>query len=201
MAIESALKGPSQASLIRDLTPSRKRSLPRRGIHLFPAETLMLDLLARGRRHLLAELPTSPNLAQPIPVETLGEATRRHGLLVKNCVHVCWGQSVGGESTCCTPGRSETGTTGSGGTLWLVIWLLLLVFAALWVAGFCAWWYIMLIPFTVCLPPLAAVTDVLLRGTQLTYFCAKNMMDRNNFNEAMANAATTVPPTVLVVQS
>lgn len=46
-----------------------------------------------------------------------------------------------------------------------------------------------------------AVTDVLLRGTQLTYFCAKNMMDRNNFNEAMANAATTVPPTVLVVQS
>ncbi|XP_047477228.1 uncharacterized protein LOC134779195 [Penaeus indicus] len=111
------------------------------------------------------------------------------------------GSGVGGGTGAGAGAGGSTGTTGSGGTLWLVLWLLLLVFAALWVAGFCAWWYIMLIPFTVCLPPLAAVTDVLLRGTQLTYFCAKNMMERNNFSEAMANAATTVPPTVLVVQS
>ncbi|XP_068233268.1 uncharacterized protein [Palaemon carinicauda] len=93
------------------------------------------------------------------------------------------------------------GPTGSGGTLWRVIWLVLLLLAAIWVAGFCAWWYIMLIPFTVCFQPLAAVTDILLRGSQLTYFCTKNMMDANTFGEAWANAGATVPPTVLVIQS
>ncbi|KAK8723534.1 hypothetical protein OTU49_011766 [Cherax quadricarinatus] len=98
-------------------------------------------------------------------------------------------------------GGSGTSERGSGGILWQILWLVLLIFAAIWVAGFCAWWYIMLIPFTVCLPPMAAVTDILLRGVQLTYFCTKNMMHANTFNEAWANAATTVPPTVLVVQS
>lgn len=91
--------------------------------------------------------------------------------------------------------------TGSGGILWQIIWLVLLFVAAIWIAGFCAWWYIMLIPFTVCFEPFAAVTDILLRGIQLTYFCTKNMMAANTFAEAWATAGTTVPPTVLVIQS
>ncbi|KAK4287617.1 hypothetical protein Pmani_039316 [Petrolisthes manimaculis] len=95
----------------------------------------------------------------------------------------------------------STESQGSGGVLWQVIWLVLLLLAAIWVAGFCAWWYIMLIPFTVCIPQAAAITDILLRGTQLTYFCAKNMMQANTLNEAWNNAAATVPPTVLVVQN
>ncbi|KAG7169924.1 hypothetical protein Hamer_G019739, partial [Homarus americanus] len=100
-------------------------------------------------------------------------------------------------------GAGSGGSTegGSGGILWQIIWLVLLILAAIWVAGFCAWWYIMLVPFTVCIPPLATVTDILLRGAQLTYFCAKNMMDANTFGEAWANAASTIPPTVLVTTS
>ncbi|XP_064106511.1 uncharacterized protein LOC135215578 isoform X2 [Macrobrachium nipponense] len=98
-------------------------------------------------------------------------------------------------------GSGGDSQSGSGGVLWQVIWLLLLLLAGIWVAGFCAWWYIMLIPFTVCFQPLAAVTDILLRGTQLTYFCTKNMMEANTFGEAWATAGTTVPPTVLVIQS
>lgn len=98
-------------------------------------------------------------------------------------------------------GMGRSSGSGSGGILWQIIWLVLLILAAIWVAGFCAWWYIMLIPFTVCVPQLATITDILLRGAQLTYFCARNMMEANTFNEAWANAASTVPPTVLVVQS
>lgn len=100
-------------------------------------------------------------------------------------------------------GAGSGGSTegGTGGILWQIIWLVLLILAAIWVSGFCAWLYIILIPFTVCIPPMAAVTDILLRGAQLTYFCTKNMMDANTFKEAWATAATTVPPSVLVIQS
>ncbi|CAL4144064.1 unnamed protein product, partial [Meganyctiphanes norvegica] len=89
---------------------------------------------------------------------------------------------------------------GSGGILWMIIWGVLLFLAAMWVAGFCAWWYIMLLPFIVCIPQAAFVTEVLLRGVQLPYFCAWNMMNQNTFAEAMATAATCVPPTVITVQ-
>jgi len=89
---------------------------------------------------------------------------------------------------------------GSGGMLWMVIWGLLLIFAAIWVAGFCAWWYIMLLPFIVCIPQAAFVTDVLLRGTQLTFFCAWNMMAQNTFAEAWAAAPTCIPPVAILVQ-
>ncbi|XP_045121772.1 uncharacterized protein LOC123510559 [Portunus trituberculatus] len=93
----------------------------------------------------------------------------------------------------------STETSGSGGILWQIIWLILLVLAAIWVSWFCAWWYAMLIPFTVCLPPMAALTDILLRGIQITYVCAKNMMEANTFAEAWNSYPSAVPPTVLVV--
>jgi len=101
-------------------------------------------------------------------------------------------------------GGSGTGgageASGSGGMLWMIIWGVLLIFAAIWVAGFCAWWYIMLLPFIVCIPQAAFITDVLLRGTQITYFCAWNMMNQNTFNEAWAAAPGCIPPVAIVAQ-
>lgn len=44
---------------------------------------------------------------------------------------------------------------GSGGVLWMVIWLVLLVLVVMFVSGFTAWLYIIVVPFTTCIPQLA----------------------------------------------
>jgi hypothetical protein len=38
--------------------------------------------------------------------------------------------------------------------LWSIIWFLVLIFIGFWVAGFCAGWYILIMPFTVCIDGL-----------------------------------------------
>ena len=45
--------------------------------------------------------------------------------------------------------------TGSGGVLWMVIWFILLLVVVIWVSTFTAWLYIIILPFTVCVPHLA----------------------------------------------
>lgn len=39
--------------------------------------------------------------------------------------------------------------------LWFIIWLVLLIFLSFFVAAFCAGWYIIIYPITVCIPGLS----------------------------------------------
>ncbi|KAF2886300.1 hypothetical protein ILUMI_19874 [Ignelater luminosus] len=57
-----------------------------------------------------------------------------------------------------------------------ILWLLILIFISFFVAGFCAFWYIILHPLSVCIPPLKGLTDILLAGIQFPHHCAEKMM-------------------------
>jgi len=48
--------------------------------------------------------------------------------------------------------------------LWFIIWLLILIFISFHVAGFCAFFYIFVLPFTVCIP------DISVRGQIANYY-------------------------------
>ena len=43
---------------------------------------------------------------------------------------------------------------GGGNILWSIIWFLILWFIAFPVAGFCAGWYILILPLTLCIEGL-----------------------------------------------
>ena len=43
---------------------------------------------------------------------------------------------------------------GGGNPIWSLVWFLALLFAAFPVAGFCAGWYILILPFSVCVDGL-----------------------------------------------
>ncbi|XP_052867638.1 uncharacterized protein LOC128273658 [Anopheles cruzii] len=61
--------------------------------------------------------------------------------------------------------------------LWSIIWLIVLIVVGFWVALFCAGWYVLIYPLTVCIPDVSVVSDFLLLGAQFTHFCAKSMME------------------------
>lgn len=89
--------------------------------------------------------------------------------------------------------------------LWFIIWLVILVIVGFPVAFFCAGWYVVLYPLTVCIPALSVsllphpigsnircwhltlhrffhrflqgLTDFLLQGTQFTHYAAQSMME------------------------
>jgi len=71
-----------------------------------------------------------------------------------------------------------------GNVLWQIIWFLILIFIAFPVAGFCAGWYILILPFTVCIDGLTGLTDFLLKGVQFTHTSAKYMMSGTPVGEA-----------------
>jgi hypothetical protein len=48
--------------------------------------------------------------------------------------------------------------------LWVIIWLLILIFISFEVAGFCSFFYIFILPFTVCIP------DLSVRGQIANYY-------------------------------
>ncbi|KAJ6639173.1 hypothetical protein Bhyg_11913, partial [Pseudolycoriella hygida] len=58
--------------------------------------------------------------------------------------------------------------------LWFILWLIILIIAFP-IAGFCAGWYILLYPLTVCIPAISGLTDLLHQGIQLTHLAAKSM--------------------------
>lgn len=82
--------------------------------------------------------------------------------------------------------------------LWFIIWLIILIIFSFWIAGFLAFFYIILYPITVCIPAisvsleiiyayfLAAIcsmflfqqplTDFLLKCIQFPKYCAESMM-------------------------
>jgi len=68
---------------------------------------------------------------------------------------------------------------------WGVVWCLVLWFIGWPIAGFCAGFYILLLPFTVCIDGLKGLTDFLLKGIQLPHFCATHMMKGTPLGDAM----------------
>ena len=52
---------------------------------------------------------------------------------------------------------------GGGSPLWMILWFLILIFIAFPIAFFCAGFYILIVPFTVCIEALA-VRDFLMNG-------------------------------------
>ncbi|XP_053606015.1 uncharacterized protein LOC128672720 [Plodia interpunctella] len=68
-----------------------------------------------------------------------------------------------------------------GNVLFSVIWLIILIFISIWIAGIAAGFYIILIPFTVCIEPLSGLTDFLLTVIQFPKYCAQCMMDGKGF--------------------
>ncbi|XP_018006470.1 uncharacterized protein LOC108664406 [Hyalella azteca] len=109
------------------------------------------------------------------------------------------GAGMGGVTethTTTTTTTTSSPPRGSGGVLWLIIWLVLLILVLMFVSGFTAWLYIVIIPFSTCFPPLAYVTDFLLLVTQLPYYCAYNMMQQNTLAQAMPLFGNAKPPTV-----
>ena len=74
----------------------------------------------------------------------------------------------------------EGGGEGAGGVcpglLWSLCWLIVLVFIAWPLAGFFAFIYIILLPFSACIAPLKDICDPLLKCLQFPLTCAQNMM-------------------------
>ena len=46
---------------------------------------------------------------------------------------------------------------GGGNPIWSFVWFLALLFVAFPVAGFCAGWYILILPFSVCVEGLTVI--------------------------------------------
>ncbi|XP_043247287.1 uncharacterized protein LOC122394464 [Amphibalanus amphitrite] len=69
-----------------------------------------------------------------------------------------------------------SGAGSVGCVFWGLIWLAILVFISFVLAGFCAGWYIILLPLTVCIGGLSGLTDTLLTGIQFPKTCAENML-------------------------
>ncbi|KAH3875134.1 hypothetical protein DPMN_038396 [Dreissena polymorpha] len=68
--------------------------------------------------------------------------------------------------------------SGSGGPrfLWGVLWFLCIWFLAWPIAFFCAWVYILLLPFSVCIDCLKGACQFLQKCVQLPLTCAENMV-------------------------
>lgn len=45
--------------------------------------------------------------------------------------------------------------------LWFIIWLIILIIFSFWIAGFLAFFYIILYPITVCIPAISVSLDII----------------------------------------
>ncbi|KAL8590180.1 hypothetical protein ACOMHN_010375 [Nucella lapillus] len=72
-------------------------------------------------------------------------------------------------------GRGAAGSVCPG-LLWSFMWLLTLFFFAWPLAGLLAGMYIILLPFSVCIPPLKPVCDSLLAVLNFPYQCAERLV-------------------------
>ncbi|CAG9767403.1 unnamed protein product [Ceutorhynchus assimilis] len=61
-----------------------------------------------------------------------------------------------------------------------LVWLIILIFISFAVASFCAGFYILLLPLTVCIKGLKELTDLLLKGLQFPHYCATQMMSKGS---------------------
>ena len=65
---------------------------------------------------------------------------------------------------------SGSGSGAGGNAAWSLVWLLILFFIAFPVAGFCAGWYILILPLTVCIDGLTVSTEYSAPHLKTTYF-------------------------------
>ncbi|KAK9700363.1 hypothetical protein QE152_g31293 [Popillia japonica] len=63
-----------------------------------------------------------------------------------------------------------------GNPVYSILWFLILIIISFFVAGFCAGWYILIHPLSVCINPLTGLADLLLSGVQFPHYCAEKMM-------------------------
>ncbi|CAG0925788.1 unnamed protein product [Notodromas monacha] len=64
-----------------------------------------------------------------------------------------------------------------------LLWLLILFFFSFYLAGFCAWWYVIILPCSACIDSCTPLSDKLLKGVQFPYFCAKCMVAGKSLGE------------------
>ncbi|CAG4970823.1 unnamed protein product [Parnassius apollo] len=69
-----------------------------------------------------------------------------------------------------------------GNVIFSIIWLLVLIFVSFWIAGIAAGFYIIILPFTVCIEALSGLTDFLLSVVQFPKYCAQAMVDGKGFD-------------------
>uniref|UniRef100_A0A182PIZ2 Uncharacterized protein n=1 Tax=Anopheles epiroticus TaxID=199890 RepID=A0A182PIZ2_9DIPT len=58
-----------------------------------------------------------------------------------------------------------------------IIWLLLLIFVSFWLSFFCAGWYVLIYPLTLCIPALSHISDILLSGARFIHICCRGILD------------------------
>lgn len=71
--------------------------------------------------------------------------------------------------------------------LWSVMWLLLLLLFGWWIGLLCGTLYVLLIPFTACIPELTKITDVFLKGENIPFHVANFMINDTPVKEASAS--------------
>lgn len=77
------------------------------------------------------------------------------------------------------------GSGGSNGNIgWSIFWLIMLLLLGFWIAGLCAFLYIIFNMFAACVEALNPVCEVLLKGIQVTGLCAQYMVKGTPINEA-----------------
>ena len=68
--------------------------------------------------------------------------------------------------------------------LWAIVWLIILLWIGWWIGFLCGWIYVLLIPFTACIPQLSEITDIFLKGEKIPFFIAKFMIEGTPITEA-----------------
>lgn len=78
------------------------------------------------------------------------------------------------------------GAGGGGAKIcWMLIWALLLIFVAFWVAAFAAFWYILVYVIVPCVPAAKDVVSILHRGVLLPYFCSDNLVNGRDISAGL----------------
>ena len=69
---------------------------------------------------------------------------------------------------------------GSSSILFSILWLIVLLILGWPIAGFCAGFYTLFLPFTACIPDCSGLTDLLLKGVQLPLALGKGIASGNS---------------------
>lgn len=81
-------------------------------------------------------------------------------------------------------GQGEGLGEGRGNMAWSIVWLIILLLIGFWIAGLCAFLYIIINIFAACIEGLTPVCEILLKGVQATGTCAQYMVKGTPITEA-----------------
>ena len=75
-------------------------------------------------------------------------------------------------------GEGQGQGSGYGGAelLWSIIWFIILIFIGWPLGAFFIWWYILLLPFSLCIPALKDIEDILYTAIELPGTCTEKML-------------------------